>query len=54
MESHIRDFSIQQLANLEKTIQLQHIQVKHDWKEQYSNAQKWCTEFRVPTQIGKR
>lgn len=54
LESYIRDFSRQQLANLEKTIQLQNTKEKHDWKDQYSHAQKWCTEFRIPIQTGKR
>ena len=54
LETHIREFSNNQLQNLEKTIQLQNVQGKHDWKEQYAHAQKWCTEFRVPTNTGKR
>ena len=54
LQSHIQDFASLQLQNLEKTLQLQHQQGKHDWKEQYAHAQKWCTEFRIPTQIGKR
>ncbi len=54
LETHIRDFSATQLQNLEKTIDLQTVQVKHDWKDQYSHAQKWCTEFHIPTNMGKR
>jgi hypothetical protein len=55
LENHLHEFSKHQLENLEKTIRLQDTPSNtFDWKEQYSNAQKWCSEFRVPTYIPKK
>ena len=55
LQHHIQDFSKHQLENLERTIRLQDLPtLNHDWKEQYAHADKWCKEFRIPTQTGKK
>jgi 23S rRNA U2552 (ribose-2'-O)-methylase RlmE/FtsJ len=49
LETHIREFSIQQAKILEKTIQLHTSEERFLWKHQYELAQKWCSVFHIPT-----
>lgn len=54
LEEHIREFNLQQIENIEKTIALQDISSeKYDWKPHYLAAQKWCSQFSVPYQKPK-
>ncbi len=49
LQSHMESFAKNQIANLEKTIQLGDTPVsQYDWKDQSLKAYQWCSEFRVP------
>jgi 23S rRNA U2552 (ribose-2'-O)-methylase RlmE/FtsJ len=54
LKTHLDEFSKHQLEHLEKTLSLQDIPPStYDWKDQYTAAQKWCSEFHVPYQKPK-
>ena len=51
LESHIACFRKHQMDNLEGTLLLQDLPPSQfDWKEQYTKALSWCSEFHVPAQ----
>ena len=51
LRSHIESFRKKQVENLEKTIALQGVPPSsYDWKDQYTKALQWCSEFHVPAQ----
>lgn len=51
LHSHIDTFRRKQVENLEKTIALQGVSPSlYDWKDQYTKAIQWCSEFHVPAQ----
>ena len=46
---HIQQFNQNQIENIEKTIRMQgSFHQSYDWKPQYTLAQQWCSQFRVP------
>lgn len=49
LQHHIEEFATEQKMNLEKTFDLQNIS-SFNWKDHYTNALKWCSEFHVPSQ----
>ena len=54
METHIQSFVTIQTENLQKTLDLQDTpSSEFQWKEQYSNALRWCSEFHVASQKPK-
>lgn len=54
LQNHIEGFTQQQRSNLQNTIELQDTSPStFQWKEQYTNALQWCTEFHVPSQKPK-
>ena len=54
LQTHIQSFSTHQIENLQKTLDLQDTPPSQfQWKEQYANALRWCSEFRVPSQKPK-
>lgn len=54
LENHIKEFASLQKENLEKTLALQETPPSQfQWKDQYTNALKWCSEFHVPSQKPK-
>ncbi len=47
---HIQQFNQHQIQNIEKTIKMQEtFQQPYDWKPQYTLAQQWCSQFRIPS-----
>jgi 23S rRNA U2552 (ribose-2'-O)-methylase RlmE/FtsJ len=54
LETHIQTFANQQRDILKATLALQDTPPsQYQWKEQYANALKWCSEFHVPSQKPK-
>jgi hypothetical protein len=54
LEQHIQTFAQHQIENLQKTLDLQDIPPSEfQWKEQYTNALRWCSEFHVASQKPK-
>jgi cap1 methyltransferase len=46
---HSQQFNQNQIENIEKTIRMQEtFHQSYDWKPQYTLAQQWCSQFRVP------
>lgn len=49
LEDHILCFNKRQIENIESTISIQGLSIEsYDWKPQYTLAQQWCSQFRVP------
>lgn len=54
LTAHIQGFASLQTENLQKTLDLQDTPPSEfQWKEQYNNALRWCSEFHVASQKPK-